>query len=327
MHRLLKAAKFVFPIVGLALVGTAAFGQASSYPERAVRIIVPFPPGGTADAMPRIVAEKLSAKWGQPVIIENRPGAGGNLGAEALSRAEPDGYTLMSSPLGPVAANQFLYKKLSYDPTRFTPISLLGTTISVLAVRSNLPATSVKDLIALAKAQPGKVTFASQGNGSTSHLTAAMFQQMTGTNMLHVPYKGTAPALNDLMGGQVDIFFDNISSSLAQHRAGRIRILAVAGNQRERALPDVPTLGESGLPGFFSSSWNVVVGPENLNEGIARKVNQALDEALKLPDVQQKYAQLGAEVVGGSPADAAKYVAEERARWRKVIEEANVRAD
>lgn len=299
----------------------------SSYPERAVRIIVPFPPGGTADAMPRIVAEKLSARWNQPVLIENRPGAGGNIGADALARAEPDGYTLMSSPLGPVAANQFLFKKLSYDPTRFVPISVLGTTISVLAVRANLEARNAGEFIALAKSQPGKLTFASQGNGSTSHLTAAMFQQMTGTRMVHVPYKGTAPALNDLMGGQVDVFFDNISSSLAPHQAGRVRILAVAGNAREKALPDVPTLQESGLPGFFSSSWNVVVGPERLPAAIAGQISQALAEALRMPDVRQKYAQLGADVLGSTPEEARRFVAEERARWRKVIEDNNVRVD
>lgn len=311
------------------IASLAAFAQSAgqTYPNRSVRIVVPYPAGGTADALPRIVAEKLGARWGQPVIIDNRPGANGSIGAEIVAKAQPDGYTLMSSPLGPVAVNHYLYRNLAYDPTKFTPISLLSTTISVLAVRPNLPAGSVQELIALAKGKPGTLNYASQGSGSTSHLTAAMFQKLAGIDIVHVPYKGSSAALTDLMSGQVDIFFDNISSSLAQHRSGRLKILAVASLKRSPALPNTPTIDESGLEGFSSISWNVIVGPEKLPETIARQVSQAAAEALRLPDVQKKYAELGADIVGGAPVETGRFIAEEMARWRKVIQDANITAD
>jgi tripartite-type tricarboxylate transporter receptor subunit TctC len=308
------------------LLGQPAFAQ-PPYPSRPVRIVVPFPPGGTADAVPRIVAEKLSARWNQPVIIENRPGAGGNIGAELVANAEPDGYTLMVTPPPPIAVNQYLYKKLSYDPTRFVPVSVLATHVSVLATRPDLPAASVQDLVKLAKQAPGKLVVASQGNGTISHLTAAMFQQMAGVQMLHVPYKGTAPAMTDLMGGQVDVFFDNLSSSLAQFRAGRIKILGVASRERLPILPGVPSLHEAGVSGFQSVTWNVLAGPDKLPDAIAQQLSRAVAEALKLPDVQKKYADLGGQAWGTTPAEAAAFIAEERARWRNVIQNASVTLD
>jgi tripartite-type tricarboxylate transporter receptor subunit TctC len=303
-----------------------AFAQAP-YPNRPVRIVVPFPPGGTVDAVPRIVSEKLSARWNQPVIIENRPGAGGNIGAELVANAEPDGYTLMVTPPPPIAVNQFLYKKLQYDPTRFVPISVLATHVSVLATRPDLPAASVQELIKAAKQAPGKLVYASQGNGTISHLTAAMFQQMAGVQMLHVPYKGTAPAMTDLMGGQVDVFFDNLSSSLAQYRAGKIRILGVASRERLLVLPGVPSLHEAGVSGFQSVTWNVLAGPDKLPDAIAQQLSRAVADALKLPDVQKKYADLGGQAWGTTPAEAAGFIAQERARWHKVIQSANVTLD
>jgi len=311
-------------LIGVLLCAPAL---AQDYPSKPVRIVVPFPPGGTADAVPRIVAEKLSAKWGQPVIVDNRPGASGNIGAEMVANAAPDGYTLLVTPPPPIAVNQYLYKKLAYDPERFVPVSIMATHVSVLAVRPGLPAAGVPELIALARQAPGKLSFASQGNGTTSHLTAAMFQQMAGVQLLHVPYKGTAPALTDLMGGQVDLFFDNVSSSLAQHRAGKIRILAVAGAERLAALPEVPSLDESGLRGFRSVSWNVMAGPDKLPESIARKLAQDVAEAIRLPDVQKRYLDLGGRPWGSTPAEAAALIAEERARWRAVIQSAGVTLD
>jgi tripartite-type tricarboxylate transporter receptor subunit TctC len=300
---------------------------AETYPNRAVRIVVPFPPGGTADAVPRILAEKLSARWNQPVIIENRPGAGGNIGAQMVAKALPDGYTLLVTPPPPIAVNQYLYKKLAFDPERFVPVSILATHVSVLATRPDLQAANVSELVRLARQAPGKLSFASQGNGTTSHLTGAMFQQMAAVQMLHVPYKGTAPALTDLMAGQVDVFFDNVSSSLAQHRAGKIRILAVASSERLPALPDVPTLHESGLRGFQSISWNVMAGPDKLPEVIAQELSQAVADALKQPDVQKKYLDLGGRPWGTTPAEATAFIAEERDRWRGVIQGANVTLD
>ena len=300
---------------------------ADTYPSRPVRLIVPFPPGGTADAVPRILAEKLSERWKQPVIVENRPGAGGNIGAQLVANAQPDGYTLLVTPPPPVAVNQYLYKNLPFDPARLVPVSILATHVTVLAVRQGLSVNSVRDLVQAAKQAAGKLSFASQGNGTTSHLTAAMFQQMAGVQLLHVPYKGTAPALTDLMAGHVDLFFDNVSSSLAQHRAGKMRILAVADTERLPALPEIPTLHESGLRGFQSISWNAILGPEKLPEPIARELSRAANDALKLPDVQKRYEALGGRPWGTTPEQAAAFIAEERARWRAVIRAANVTLD
>lgn len=314
-------------IIVLALVPSLGFAQSELYPSRLVRIIVPFPGGGTADAVTRIVAEKLSARWGQPVIIDNKPGAGGNIGAEQFSRGEPDGYTLMSSPPGPIAVNDSLLKNLRYDPSKFVPVSLLATSVSVLVVRPELGVKSVQELIQLAKQRTPKLAHASQGNGSTAHLTAAMFQQQAGIEMLHVPYKSSPAALTDVMGGRIDVFFDNISSSLALHRSGKIRILAVASLERTPSLPEIPTISESGLRGFQSVSWNALVGPEGLPPAIAQRISEAVAAALKLPDVRERYAQLSAEPVGSSPEQARQFITEERARWKKVIQEAKVTVD
>jgi tripartite-type tricarboxylate transporter receptor subunit TctC len=327
----MSGARFLLVVVaGFAMLWVNhAQAQAADavYPSRPVRLVVPFPPGGTADALPRILAEQLSIRWGQPVVVENRPGAGGNIGAGAVAHAKPDGYTLLVTPPGPLSINQGLYKDLGYDPAKMVPISLLATTISVLSVRNDLPAHSVQDLIAYAKANPGKLTYASQGNGSTSHLTAAMFQMMAGVDMLHIPYKGTAPALADLTAGQVDIFFDNISSSLVQHRGGRLRIIAVADERRSPLLPEVPTIAEAGVPGFLSVSWNAVAGPEGLPAPIAAKISADIAGVLAMPDVRKRYLELGSDPVGGTPADTSQFIARETSRWQKVIRQANVKLD
>jgi tripartite-type tricarboxylate transporter receptor subunit TctC len=310
-------------VLGFALCAVSV--QAQTFPSKVVRIVVPFPAGGTADVLPRILAEKLSAKWSQPVIVDNRVGAGGNIGAEAVARAEPDGHTLLASPPGPIAINHNLYPKLAFDPAKWVPVTVLATVPNVLATRSTLGVRSVPELIAHAKANAGKVTYASQGNGSTSHLTGAMFQSMAGIQMLHVPYKGTAPALTDLMAGQVDLFFDNIGSSLRQHQAGRIRILAVASAQRANVLPDVPTLSEAALPGFLSVTWFGVVAPEGTPAPVAERISAAFAEAIRMPDVQKRFLEQGADPVGNTPAEMAAFVKDEMSRWQKVIQDANVR--
>ncbi len=313
-------------VCGAAFGAPVAYAQ-GTFPNRLVKIIVPFPAGGTADVLPRIVADKLSAKWGQPVIIENRAGAGGNIGAEAAAKADPDGYTLLASPPGPLAINQNLYKKLSYDAKKFVPISVLATVPNVLAARPTLPVDSVPALINYAKSKPGAVTFASQGNGSTSHLTAVMFESMAGVQMVHVPYKGTAPALTDLMGGQVDIFFDNLGSSLAPHQGGKLKILAIAGPQPVASLPNTPTLAEAGLPGFRSVTWFGVVAPPGTPAPIAAQISAAIGEALRMPDVRQRFLDQGAEPVGGTPAETASFIKDEVVRWEKVIAGAHVKID
>jgi tripartite-type tricarboxylate transporter receptor subunit TctC len=309
-------------------IHAAAWAQsAAAFPERAVRIIVNFPAGGTADVLPRIIAQKLSDKWGQPVVVENRPGAGGNIGAEFVAKAAPDGYTLLATPPGPLAINQNLYSSLAFVPERFTPVTILAAVPNVLAVKSTLPVASTKEFIAYARQGQGRATVATQGNGTTSHLTAAMFATQSEVQFVFVPYKGTAPALTDLMGGQIDAFFDNIGSMHNLHKSGRAKILAVASSKRSPLLPNVPSIAEAGLPGFDSSTWFAVAAPPGTPAEIAQKINSAIVEALKLPDVQQKFIALGAEVVGNSSKDMAQFVANERTRWKKVIDTANVKQE
>ena len=256
----------------LALLGatTGRADEAANYPSQNIRIIVPFPPGGTADTLPRIVAERLRQKWGRAIIIENRSGAGGNIGAEAVAVSAPDGYTLLASPPGPVAINENLYKKLSFRPTDLLPITVLGTAPNVLDVRPDFPAKTVKELIDYARGHPDQVTFASQGNGTTSHLTAILFEKLTGTRMVHVPYRGTSPALQDIMGNTVDLFFDNLGSSMSLHLGGKLRILGVGGSERVAALPDVPTVREV-VPDFTSVTWFALMAPKGTPPSIVTK--------------------------------------------------------
>ncbi|MEN3292313.1 MAG: hypothetical protein V7642_1566 [Burkholderiales bacterium] len=309
----------------LAGVHAVALAQgAAGFPNKPVTIIVPFPAGGTADVLPRIVGQKLSEKWGQPVIVENRAGAGGNIGAQAVAKAAPDGYTLLATPPAPLSINQYLYKGLGYEPERFVPITVLASVPNVLAVKAALPASSTKDFIAHAKKEGGNVTVATQGNGTTSHLTATMFATQADVKFTFVPYKGTAPALGDLMGGNVDVFFDNISSSYRHHEAGKIKILAVASAKRSPLLPKVPTIAESGLPNFDSSTWFAVVAPAGTPPDIAQKLNSAIVEILKTKEVQQKFLDQGAEAVGNSPKQMSDFIANERTRWKKVIDSAGV---
>ena len=305
--------------------------QAQEWPAKPVRIIVPFPPGGSADLMPRAVAEKLSEKWGQPVIVENRPGAAGNIGADLVFRAEPDGYTLLSGPPPPLVINKLLYKKLSYDPEQFVPISVIGAIPNVLLVHPKTNVNTVQEFIALAKANPGKLNYASQGNGTTSHLTAELFKSMAGGNegplrITHIPYKGTAPALADLLGGQVEMMCDNLGVSLPHVRSGKLKALGVASARRVKALPDVPALAET-LPGFEAVAWFGIVAPPKTPAGIADKVSAAVADALKLPDVQKRLQDLSAEPMGLSPAETAAYMKQETRRWAEVIRSAGVKLD
>jgi tripartite-type tricarboxylate transporter receptor subunit TctC len=309
-----------------ALLWQTAAGQ-ESYPGRLVRMIVPFPAGGTADALPRIVGEKLSDRWRQPVVVENRAGAGGNIGAEAVAGSPPDGYVLLASPPGPIAINDNLYKKLGFEPSKFEPVIVLGTVPNVLAVKPTFPAQSAGELIVYAKANPAKITFASQGNGSTSHLSAMLFQKLTGTEMVHVPYRGSAPALQDIMGNHVDLFFDNLGSSLALHTAGNLRILALGGADRIPSLPDIPTLQEAGVAGFQSVTWFAVVAPPGTPATVTQIINKAIDEVLQLPGVREQFEKMGVQPVGGSVSGTEKFIAEERARWGEVIRTANIKID
>jgi len=312
-------------VAGSPLLASLSAAAHGAWPQQAVRIIVPFPAGGSADVLPRIVAEVLGTIWKQPIIIENRTGAGGNIGAEHVALAKPDGYTLMSSPPPPLAVNQNLYPKLGFDPTKFKPITVLATSPNVVGVSNKLGVNNVKELIAKAKANPGKLNVANQGNGSTSHLTAAMFESRAGVQLNHVPYRGTAPALNDLVAGHVDLFFDNISSSLPQHLGGNMKILAVAQKERASQLPDVPTVSEAGLPGFSAIAWFAVVAPEGTPDDIIAKINKDIVAALNNPEVRRKYLEQAATPVANSPAEALTFIQNETKLWGEVIRVANVK--
>jgi tripartite-type tricarboxylate transporter receptor subunit TctC len=313
-------------LVAAASAFALSFAQAQDYPSRPIRIVVPYPAGGSADLVPRAVVERLRAKWGQPVLVENRPGAGGNLGAESVYRAEPDGYTLLASPPGPLVVNQNLYRKLAFDPSKFVPVSVLAEIPNVLLVNPKMQVYHVKDLVDYAKANPGKLNYGSQGSGTTSHLTAELFKSAAGVRITHVPYKGSAPAMAALLAGEIDLMFDNLGVTLAQVRAGKLRALAVCSENRVPSLPGVATMTEA-LPGFVSSTWVGVVAPPNTPAAIAEKLSAALDEAIRSPEVASSLAALSADPVGGKPAWAATFMAFEVQRWKRVIDSANVKAD
>jgi tripartite-type tricarboxylate transporter receptor subunit TctC len=315
----------------LSLLLAAALSAASfatlAQPAKPVKYIVPFPAGGTADVLPRILAEKMRTAFPAGIVVENRAGAGGNIGAEAVARAEPDGTTYLASPPGPIAINHHLYKSLSFDPTKWVPVTVMATVPNVLAVSNKVPAKDVNEFVAYLKANPGKVSFASQGNGSTSHLTAMLFMQLTGTQMIHVPYKGTAPALVDIVGGNVDVFFDNISSSAQFHQGGKLKVLAVADEQRSKALPQVPTFAQAGLRGMNAVTFFTIVAPPGTPASEVAYSQKAVAAALALPDVRQKFEDQGAEPRGWTAEQTGEFIRAESAKWNKVIKSANVTVD
>ncbi|MFZ1003199.1 MAG: tripartite tricarboxylate transporter substrate binding protein [Pseudolabrys sp.] len=306
-------------------VSWATSVSAEDYPDRAVKIVVPFPAGGTADAVPRIVGDWLSRKWGQPVVIENRTGAAGNIGAEAVYRSPPDGYTLLSAPPPPLVINQNLYPKLGYDPTKFEPIIVMAQVPNALIVNPNtIKASSLPELIDYLQQNPGKVTSATQGNGTTSHLTSELFQLMAKVTLRHVPYRGSAPALQGLLAGDVDLMFDNLGVSLPLAEAGKLKLLAVASATRMPSLPNVPTIAEL-LPGFEAVAWYGIVAPPNTPKAIIDKVNADANEALRQPEVQDSLKKLSAEIFGGSVDKTAKYMRDEIERWDHVIKAADIK--
>jgi tripartite-type tricarboxylate transporter receptor subunit TctC len=312
----------------LGMIALPSFTHAQgAYPTRIVKFIVPFPPGGINDVLARIVADKLQAKWGQPVVIENKTGAGGNIGADLAAQAVPDGYTLFVAPPGPLAINQTLYKQLSYKPEEFVPITGIGKVPNLYIVRKDLPVNSVKELIAYVKANPGKVVFGSQGNGATPHLTANMFMNLTGTKMIHVPYRGETLVLQDMLGGHVDLFFGNVSAALALWRDGKIKVLAVTDTARAAAMPDVPTSAEAGLPGLISAGWFAMVAPPKLPPALQIEISNATVEVLKMPDVQAKFRALSVEPLPMTPAEMAAFVKDEARRWGDVIKQTGVVVD
>jgi tripartite-type tricarboxylate transporter receptor subunit TctC len=305
----------------------APVAQAEDYPARPVKIVVPFPAGGTADVMPRIIADWLSRKWGQSVIVEDKTGAAGNIGAEFVAQSDPDGYTLLASPPPPLVINQNLYPHLDFDPLQFVPITVIGRVPNALVVNPDkIAANTMKDFIAYAQANAGKITDATQGNGTTSHLTSEMFQMMAKVKLQNVPYRGSAPALNDLVAGSVDSMFDNLGVSMQLVKAGKLKLLAVASPKRLASMPDAPALAET-LPGFAAVTWYALVAPPKTPASIVAKISAGVAEALRDPTVQKRLADLTAEPVGGTPQATVTYFHDEAERWNNVIKAAHVTLD
>jgi tripartite-type tricarboxylate transporter receptor subunit TctC len=322
---------FISPLlmaVTLITAVTALPSHADEWPSRPIRWVVPFPPGGAMDAIARALGEKVSKSLGQPFVIENKPGAGGNIGADQVAKSPGDGYTIMITSIG-MATNVALYPKLSYDPVKdFAPISLLAIVPNVLVTNATQPnVKTVADVVANAKAQPGKLTYASAGNGTSIHLAGEVFASQAKVDMLHIPYKGSGPAVTDLLGGQVNYMFDSITSAKPHILSGKLRAVGLTTAKRSSALPNVPTLAESGLAGYEVSPWFAVFAPSSTSKPIIAKLNAALLEAMKQPDIKAKFETIGAESIGSTPEELGKHLNQEIARWGKLIKEQNIKSD
>jgi len=306
----------------------AAFAQATAYPAKPIKWVVPFPPAGAMDTIARTLGEHMGRTLGQTFVVENRPGAGGNIGVDAVAKAAPDGYTMMIVANG-MAVNKFLYGKLSYDPVKdFAPVSLVAVVPNVLVTNAARSKTSsVAELIAEARSHPGKLTYASAGNGTSIHLAAELFASLAGVDMLHVPYKGSSPAVSDLLGGQVDTMFDSITSAAPHIKSGKLRALGVTTARRSSALPDVPTIAEAGLTGYELSPWFAVYMPAGTPQPIIDRINAALLQAMKAPEVRTRFAGIGAEPVGSTPQQLSAHLAAEMDKWGTIIRERGIRAD
>ena len=319
----------------VALLSMAAAQQTSAqqaanvanFPDKPLKIVVTFTTGGAPDTLARIIGERLTAAWGQPVIVDNKPGAGGNLGADFVAKSAPDGYTLVVGTVGTHSINPALYSKMPYDAVKdFTPITLIATTPNMLVINNDVPAKNLKDFIALGK-KDGKMTFASSGSGTSIHVSGELFKTMTGIDMVHIPYKGRATAIPDVLGGRVTMMFDNMPSSLALVREGKLRALGVTSSSRSPAAPDIPTIAESGLPGFDAVSWFALFAPANTPKPIIDKLQSEVRRILKTPEVTKKLADNGLDPVGGTSEELAAYQKAEIIKWAKVVKESGAKAD
>lgn len=304
-----------------------AISMAQPYPSKSIRLIVTYPPGGGADLMARLIAPKMAAVLGQPVVVENKAGASGQIGAAEVARSAPDGYTLLLDASS-FAVNPGLYSQLPYDPAKaFTPLAVLALYPNVLVVTPSFAPKSAQELVALAKAKPGTVAFASSGNGSAQHLAGELFRARTGVDMTHIPYKGGGPAMNDVIGGQVPVFFANIASGLGHIKGGKLRPLAVTGAKRSSALPDVPTMAEAGVPSYEVYEWNAIFVPAGTPAPVVTRLGEAIDKAMQSPEIRERVAALGGEVAGYGPKEAGAFVREQTELWAKVIRLANIKPD
>ncbi|MEI2299553.1 Bug family tripartite tricarboxylate transporter substrate binding protein [Ensifer sp. MJa1] len=306
--------------------GTTALAQ--GFPDRPVTLVVPFAAGGSTDVVARIVAQKMSEDLGEQVIVQNVAGAGGNLGAANVARADPDGYTILMGTVATHALNPLILKTKPYDPEKdFSPISLLVVVPNVLVVNPELPAKNVEELLALLKAKPDEYSYASSGNGTPLHLSGELFKKMAGVGMQHIPYKGAGPALNDVIGNQVPIMFDNLPSSSGHIKAGTLRALAVTTAERAPSFPDVPTVAESGIPGYETYTWNALFAPANTPQPVIARLNEAANKALKDPAVIERMKEFSAKIVGSTPEELQAHVTAELAKWTPVVRDANVQMD
>ncbi|HEX9397312.1 MAG TPA: tripartite tricarboxylate transporter substrate binding protein [Burkholderiales bacterium] len=316
MLRVLAAVLFVFA------------SGADAFPDKPVRFVVGFTPGGPSDILARALGQKLGERWGQQVVIENRPGAGGNLAAEAVARSAPDGHTWLLGNNSILATNESLYSRLAYDPVKdFAPVALVAIQPNILVVHPSLPVFSVQDLIAFAKANPGTLNYASSGSGAAAHLAGELFKAMAGVEMVHVPYKGAQPALTDVIAGQVQLMFATSASVLPYIKAGRLRGLAVTTAHRSASVPDLPTVSEAGLAGFEATTWHGVVVPSGTPAALVGRLNEEINSVLNQKDLRERFAGLGAEVASGTPRDFADYIAREIPKWSKVVRDSGARAE
>jgi len=320
--------RFPAKIFAVLLCVTTSLGYAQDYPNKPVRMVVPFPPGGTTDILARAVGQKLSESWGQQVVIDNRGGAGGNIGTDIVAKSPADGYTLLMGTVGTHAINASLYGKLPFDPIKdFAPVTLVASVPNVLVVNSTVDSKSVKELIALAKSKPGQLAFASSGNGTSIHLAGELFKSMTGTAMLHIPYKGSAPAIAELLGGQTNMMFDNLPSAMPHIKSGRLRALAVTSVRRSPALPDIPTIAETGISGYEASSWFGVLAPAGTPKDVVAKIQADIAKALNAPEIKERLSGQGAEPVGNTPEQFAEHIKAESAKWAKVVRDSGAKVD
>ncbi len=318
----------VLAAIAVALMAMTSVASAqdstTDFPSRPIKIVVCVPAGGGVDTVARVVAKELQEKLGQPVVVENRAGAAGNIGADFVFHAKPDGYTLLAAQPAPLTVNPLLYKDMAFDPSKFVPVGIMTSAPNVLMVRANFPAKTAQEFLAYAKANPGKINFGSQGIGTTSHLTTALFEERTGTSMVHVPFKGTAPALNALIGGYIDMIFMELASANKLAKGGQARILAVATDKRIPSLPDVPTFAEIGVKGFESSTWNAIAAPPGTPPVIVEKLNDAVTDALNSPGAVDLFHKLNLQPEPGSPSQAASFIHAQTALWSDVIAKAHI---
>ncbi len=314
-------------VVGVSIVTSVPVAAQSTYPTRAIRLVVPFPAGGVADVLGRMMAQRLSTQYGQQMVVENRAGSGGHVGAEFAARSAPDGYTIMFGTIG-IHAAYGIYSKLAYDPAKdLQPISLLAELPNILVVHPSVPARTTKEFIALAKARPGELNFGTAGSGSSTHMIGELFKVVAGVNLTHIPYKGSAPAMADLLGGQIHLMFENLPVAIQHVRAGKIRGIGVTSRQRSQSMPEVPTIAETGLPAYEATAWFTIGAAAKVPADIVRKLNTDIDAWLKAPDMQARWKEMGVTPLGGTTDVAAKFFASETVKWNRVIKAAGIRGD